>query len=182
MSNLPFGALKALDNMVIARGRQGRRSPHARRSSSTAFALCPASPTIPCAWTIRCRWCSIPIPDLDQTPSRRRSSSSAAAAVGPVGAIGGVPETSTWLMGIIGFGFLSLFRRSVMSTASGPIPQSDESLKRGPGRIPSKRDPVPVLRHGQKIGLWRGSASLPIRLDRRRQDPRRLTAICNFRI
>ena len=40
-----------------------------------------------------------------------------------VGQAGSVPETSTWLMGIIGFGFLSLFRRSVMSTASGLIPR-----------------------------------------------------------
>ena len=63
---------------------------------------------------------------------------------GPVGAIGGVPETSTWLMGIIGFGFLSLFRRSVMSTASGPTPGPTKARTGGPDH-PRGEDPVPFL-------------------------------------
>ena len=103
--------------------RMKLRSPRARRSLSTVSAPCPASPTIPCAWTIRCRCRSWSILRIPPAPLRRPSSSSEGGGSGPVGAVGGVPETSTWLMELIGFGFLSLFRRSVMSTASGLIPR-----------------------------------------------------------
>ena len=44
MGDLPFGALKALDNMVVGEGGKVIGRARARRSSSTASAPCPASP------------------------------------------------------------------------------------------------------------------------------------------
>ena len=122
MGNLPFGALKALDNMVIGEGGKVTVAPCETILVNGACPL-PCKPNDPL-----CVDDPLPLP-IVVDPADPTSPVAPPIIIiggggsGPVGAVGGVPETSTWLMGIIGFGFLSLFRRSVMSTASGLIPR-----------------------------------------------------------
>jgi hypothetical protein len=127
MSNLSFGALKALDNMIVATGVGGGLVVTiAPCETIMVNGVCPA----PCKGEDDplCRDASEIPPILtepgglivvDRTPPPFIGGGSGVV----IGQAGGVPETSTWLMGLIGFGFLSLFRRSVMSTASGLIPR-----------------------------------------------------------
>ena len=122
---LPFGALKALDNMVIGESGKVTVAPCETILVNGACPL-PCKPNDPL-----CVDDPLPPPIVVDptdptspvTPPVIIIGGGGGGGSGPVGAISGVPETSTWLMGIIGFGFLSLFRRSVMSTASGLIPR-----------------------------------------------------------
>ena len=124
MGDLPFGALKALDNMVIGEGGKVTVAPCETILVNGACPL-PCKPNDPL-----CVDDPMPLPMVvDPTDPTSPVTPPIIIIIGggggsgPVGAVGGVPETSTWLMGIIGFSFLSLFRRSVMSTASGLIPR-----------------------------------------------------------
>jgi hypothetical protein len=122
MGNLPFGALKALDNMVIGEGGKVTVAPCETILVNGACPL-PCKPNDPLCVDDPL---SLPLPIVVDPISPVTPPViiiGGGGGSGPVGAVGGVPETSTWLMGIIGFGFLSLFRRSVMSTASGLIPR-----------------------------------------------------------
>ena len=119
MGDLPFGALKALDNMVISEDGKVTVAPCETILVNGVCPL-PCKPNDPL-----CVDDPLPLPIVvDPTsPITPPIIIIGGGGSGPVGAVGGAPETSTWLMGIIGFGFLSLFRRSVMSTASGLIPR-----------------------------------------------------------
>ena len=121
MGDLPFGALKALDNMVIGEGGKVTVAPCETILVNSVCPL-PCKPNDPL-----CVDDPLPLPlpvVVDPvSPVAPPIIIIGGGGSGPVGAISGAPETSTWLMGIIGFGFLSLFRRSVMSTASGLIPR-----------------------------------------------------------
>ena len=121
---LPFGALKALDNMVIGEGGKVTVAPCETILINGVCPL-PCKPNDPL-----CVDDPLPLPlPIVVDPADPTSPVTPPIIIiggggsGPVGAVGGAPEPSTWLMGLIGFGFLSLFRRSVMSTASGLIPR-----------------------------------------------------------
>ena len=121
MGDLPFGALKALDNMVIGEGGKVTVAPCETILVNGVCPL-PCKPNDPL-----CVDDPLPLPIVvdpaDPSPVTPPIIIIGGGGSGPVGAVGGAPEPSTWLMGLIGFGFLSLFRRSVMSTASGLIPR-----------------------------------------------------------
>ena len=119
MGDLPFGVLKALDNLVIGGGGKVTVAPCETILVNGVCPL-PCKPNDPL-----CVDDPLPPPvvvDPADPTSPPIIISGGSGGSGPVGAISGVPEPSTWLMGIIGFGFLSLFRRSVMSTASAKFP------------------------------------------------------------
>ena len=118
MGNLPFGALKALDNMIVATGVGGGLVVTiAPCETIIVNGVCPA----PCKGEDDplCKDTSEITPVLtdpggpvvgDPPPFIGGGGGGLGGGGGVVGQAGGVPEPSTWALGLIGFMMMSFLR------------------------------------------------------------------------
>ena len=130
---LPFGALKILDNMVIGSDGKVTVMPCETILVNGACPL-PCKPNDPL-----CVDDPIVVDPTDPTSPVTPPViiiGGGGGGSGPVGAISGVPETSTWLMGTHWLWFFELVQAFRDVHGVGPYPPPDESLSER-GRAPS---------------------------------------------
>ena len=125
---LPFDALKLLDNMIITKGAGGDPIVTVMPCETIIVnGVCP----LPCTGTDDplCKDDPLPSPIVtDPTgpiidPDPIIAGGGGGSGIGgvSVGSVGGVPELSTWELLVVGFGLLGMLRFKLRQRASPPL-------------------------------------------------------------